>query len=108
MMGGGASARGSEHRTYRALVDRRRSVRSSEKYREPTDAEWPNSSNISTCGRSNSEARANSWHGEVEGLAVSLAAAENKLTGLDRAIRNRPGPTPLGLPGTRTDSGQAG
>lgn len=55
------------------------------------------------------EAKANGWHGEVEGLTVSLAAAaENKLTGLDRAIRNRPGPTPFGLPGTRTDSGQPG
>jgi hypothetical protein len=51
------------------------------------------------------EAKANGWHGEVEGLTVSLAAAENKLTGLDRAVRNRPGPMPLGLPGLRTEPG---
>lgn len=44
------------------------------------------------------EAKANGWHGEVEGLSVSLNAAENKLVGLDRAARNRTGPTPLGLP----------
>ena len=49
------------------------------------------------------EAKDNGWHGEAEGLTVSLQAAENKLTGLDRAGRNHPGPTPLGLPGRLRD-----
>jgi site-specific recombinase XerD len=44
------------------------------------------------------EAKANGWHGEVEGLTVSLTAAEAKLAGLDRAARNHPGPMLLGLP----------
>jgi hypothetical protein len=44
------------------------------------------------------EAKANGWHGEVEGLTVSLTAAETKLAGLDRAARNHPGPMLLGLP----------
>lgn len=48
-----------------------------------------------------SEAKTNGWHGEVEGLTVSLTAAQNKITALDRAVRNHPGPTPLGLPGLR-------
>ena len=50
-----------------------------------------------------SEARANGWPGEVEGLTVSLKAAESKLTSLDRAARNRPGPKPLGMPSRRPE-----
>lgn len=44
------------------------------------------------------EAKVNGWHGDVEGLTVSLNAAENKLVSLNRAARNHPGPTPLGIP----------
>lgn len=47
------------------------------------------------------EAKDNRWHGEVEGLTISLTAAEKKLAGLDRAARNHPQPTHLGVPGTR-------
>ena len=35
------------------------------------------------------EAKDNGWHGEVDGLTVSLNAAEKKLAGLDRAVRSR-------------------
>jgi len=47
------------------------------------------------------EAKANGWHGEVDGLTVSLTAAETKLAGLDRAARNHPEPTLLSLPAMR-------
>jgi len=45
------------------------------------------------------EARANGWHGEVEGLQISLNAAHSKLAGLSR-ITPTPAPkiTDLGLP----------
>ncbi|WP_219419607.1 hypothetical protein [Pseudonocardia nigra] len=43
-----------------------------------------------------SEARHNGWHGEIEGLRISLQAAESKLVALDRQARNTP--TNLGLP----------
>jgi hypothetical protein len=46
------------------------------------------------------EARMNGWLGEVQGLEVSLKAAERKLTSLDRTIErnSRTGPTDLGMP----------
>jgi hypothetical protein len=46
------------------------------------------------------EARMNGWLGEVQGLQVSLEAANRKLASLDRSIeRNRhTGPTDLGMP----------
>ncbi len=44
-----------------------------------------------------SEARLNGWHGEIEGLRISLQAAETKLVALDRQSRNTP--TNLGIPG---------
>lgn len=53
------------------------------------------------------EAKDNGWHGEVEGLTISLTAAEKKLVGLDRAVRNHPGSTSLGLPGLRTGPSQS-
>ncbi|MEU4338636.1 hypothetical protein AB0F59_28925 [Micromonospora lupini] len=53
-----------------------------------------------------SEAKDNGWHGEVEGLTVSLNAAGKKLADLDRAARNHPGSTPLGLPGVRSGRSQ--
>ncbi|NMO56056.1 tyrosine-type recombinase/integrase [Actinoplanes sp. TBRC 11911] len=138
-------------RSYRAFVDRRRAMRPTHEYREPSEAEWTEFQQhfhlrkieLGTCGRPYgtpcahehacvrcpmlrvdpsqrrrlteiirnlteriSEAKANGWHGEVEGLTVSLAAAEHKLTGLDRTIRNRPGSTPIGMPGLRVDPGQ--
>ncbi len=43
-----------------------------------------------------SEARDNGWHGEIEGLRISLRSAESKLVTLDRQTRNAP--THLGLP----------
>ncbi|WP_222123597.1 site-specific integrase [Cellulosimicrobium sp. TH-20] len=43
------------------------------------------------------EARMNAWHGEIQGLQISLQAAAGKLAALDRTQR-RPGPVPLGLP----------
>lgn len=49
-----------------------------------------------------SEAKANGWRGEVEGLTTSRTAAENKLAALNRSISNDPGGTTmLGLPTTR-------
>jgi hypothetical protein len=46
-----------------------------------------------------SEARINGWHGEVEGLQVSLTAARGKLAALDRTARNNVGPAAdLGMP----------
>lgn len=42
------------------------------------------------------EARDNGWHGEAEGLSISLRAAESKLVALDRQSRNAP--TNLGIP----------
>ena len=43
------------------------------------------------------EAQTEGWHGEIEGLQVSLAAAEDKLTQIDRRS-NRGQPTHLGMP----------
>ena len=42
------------------------------------------------------EAEREGWLGEVEGLKISLAGAEDKLTQIDR--RSRSGPVDLGLP----------
>lgn len=44
------------------------------------------------------EARDNGWQGEAEGLKISLAAAQRKLIGLNRAARNNPRATALGMP----------
>lgn len=44
------------------------------------------------------EARANGWQGEAEGLKISLDAAQHKLATLDRTTHNTPRPTPLGTP----------
>jgi integrase len=57
---------------------------------------------IGNLGDRIAEARANGWHGEVQGLRTSLDAATKKLASLDRTTaRGRPGPTDLGLPATR-------
>lgn len=42
------------------------------------------------------EAQREGWHGEVEGLEISLAGAEEKLTQLDAALK--PSVIHLGLP----------
>ncbi|MCX5318131.1 hypothetical protein [Streptomyces sp. NBC_00154] len=45
------------------------------------------------------EARVNGWLGEVQGLQISLEAARNKLSSLDRLTRNRNRtPVTLGMP----------
>jgi integrase len=45
------------------------------------------------------EARMNGWHGEVQGLQVSLDAARSKLSSLERTIKsNHGGATDLGMP----------
>ncbi|OLZ64207.1 hypothetical protein AV521_36005 [Streptomyces sp. IMTB 2501] len=44
------------------------------------------------------EARANGWLGEVEGLQVSLNAAMAKLTSLNRTSDGRPQLVDLGMP----------
>jgi hypothetical protein len=47
------------------------------------------------------EAKREGWLGEVEGLQVSLAGAEDKLAQLDRRNANT---TDLGIPTVTTDS----
>ncbi|WP_018639880.1 site-specific integrase [Parafrankia elaeagni] len=50
------------------------------------------------------EAKANGWHGEVQGLEVNLNAAANKITSLDRTARSTPGRVAdLGMPIISTD-----
>ena len=45
------------------------------------------------------EARMNGWLGEVQGLQISLQAAREKLTSLERTLKNtRTGTTDLGMP----------
>lgn len=124
---------------YRAFLTRRRTVRPSEEYREPTDAEWDDflghferrKVELGVCGRAYGtpcqhehacircpmlrpdpaqqhrleeiitnlharlgEAHTHEWHGEIEGLETSLAAAHQKLTSMHRS---RPS-TDLGMP----------
>ncbi|MEU8265024.1 site-specific integrase [Micromonospora sp. NPDC048999] len=133
-------------RTYRAFVDRRRAMRPSREYREPSEAEWTEFQQhfhlrkveLGNCGRPYGtpcahehacvrcpmlrvdpqqrhrltgiirnladrirEAKTNGWHGDVEGLTVSLNAAENKLVSLDRVAQRPSGPTALGIPSLR-------
>jgi integrase len=50
------------------------------------------------------EARQNGWLGEVQGLQISLKAAQDKLAALDRASRlNNDHATYLGIPGARPE-----
>ena len=44
------------------------------------------------------EARLNGWLGKVEGLHVSLDAAQTKLAALDRSMRRRNGVMDLSIP----------
>ena len=50
------------------------------------------------------EAKQHGWDGEIQGLQISLAAAQEKLTALDRAARPRMsnGATNLGIPTSRS------
>lgn len=127
---------------YRAFLTRRRTLRPSEEYREPTDAEWDEflghferrKVELGVCGRAYGtpcqhehacircpmlrpdpdqqrrleeiitnlharleQARTEGWHGEIEGLEISISAANQKLTSMRRS---RPG-TNLGMPAVR-------
>ncbi|MGI9148010.1 MAG: site-specific integrase, partial [Chloroflexota bacterium] len=129
---------------HRGFIARRRSLRPSAEYREPTDAEWDDfighfaqrKVELGTCGRAYgtrcqhehacvrcpmlrpdpaqqdrlveiianlrdrlTEAHERGWHGEIEGLQVSLDGAEQKLAAMRRPAR-APGPIQLGLPAT--------
>ena len=128
---------------HRAFIARRRNLRPSEEYREPTDDEWQQflghfqrrKVSVGTCGRAFGtncihehacircsllwpdpnqqtrlveirdnlkdrivEAREQGWLGEVEGLQVSLAGAEDKLTQTQRRTNT---PVDLGIPPAR-------
>jgi integrase len=136
---------------HRAFLARRRSLRPSEEYRTPTEAEWEEflghfqrrKLSVGTCGRPYgtacqhehacircpmlrpeprqrlrlveirdnlidriTEAEAEHWLGELDGLRVSLAAAEDKLSQLDRVAHRhtlRPGMPSLYDPASRND-----
>ena len=115
---------------HRAFIARRRALRPSQEYREPTDAEWDEflghferrKVELGVCGRAYgtpcehehacvrcpllrpdpaqmhrlqeilenlharlAEARAQGWLGEVEGLQITIAGAEQKLAAMRRA-----------------------
>ncbi|RKT08190.1 phage integrase family protein [Streptomyces sp. 3211.6] len=123
-------------RHYRAFLARRRQLRPSEEYRDPTSEEWEEfhqhfakrKVELGTCGRGYgtpcahehaclrcpllqpdpaqkhrldeiivnlrdrlTEAHERGWLGEVEGLEITIAAAEHKLAGMTRQIN-------LGMP----------
>jgi Phage integrase family len=137
---------------HRAFLARRRSLRPSEEYRTPTEAEWEEflghfqrrKLSVGTCGRPYgtacqhehacircpmlrpepsqrlrlveirdnlidriAEAKAQHWLGELDGLRVSVAAADDKLGQLDRIAHRhtvRPGmPPTLYDPAARPD-----
>lgn len=124
---------------YRAFLTRRRTLRPSEEYRDPTDAEWDDflghferrKVELGVCGRAYGtpcqhehacvrcpmlrpdpaqqhrleeiitnlharidEARTQGWQGEIEGLEISISAADQKLASMRRS---RPS-TDLGMP----------
>lgn len=126
---------------HRAYIARRRALRPSQEYREPTDSEWDEflghfaqrKLELGTCGRAYgtgcqhehacircpmlrpdpaqhqrlqqiidsldgriAEASNRGWLGEVDGLRTSRAAAEQKLTQMQRTATN------LGLPTVRS------
>ena len=133
---------------HRSFLARRRSIRPSEEYRTPTDAEWEQflghferrKVSIGSCGRAFgtpcihehacircsmlwpdpaqrdrlteirdslinriAEAEREGWLGEVEGLTISLAGAEQKLAQLDQRPSEKLTVT-LGLPSFPRDS----
>jgi integrase len=124
---------------YRAFLTRRRSLRPSDEYREPTDAEWDDflghferrKVELGVCGRAYgtpcqhehacvrcpmlrpdpaqqdrleeilanlparlAEAHQQGWQGEIEGLEISIGAADQKLTSMRRSRTS----TDLGMP----------
>jgi integrase len=124
---------------YRAFLTRRRTLRPSEEYREPTDAEWDDflghferrKVELGVCGRAYGtpcqhehacvrcpmlrpdpaqqdrleeiianlharlkEAHAQGWQGEIEGLEISIGAADQKLASMRRSRTS----TDLGMP----------
>lgn len=126
---------------HRAFLARRRALRPSEEYRQPTDEEWQQflghferrKLSIGTCGRAFgtscihehacircsmlwpdpsqrrrlleirdnlkariAEAQREGWHGEAEGLQISLTGAEDKLTQINQRARTQP--VDLGIP----------
>jgi hypothetical protein len=127
-----------------AFIARRRKLRPTEEYRQPTDEEWQQflghferrKVSVGTCGRAFSipcihehacvrcsllwpdpnqrarlteirdnltariaEAHREGWLGEVEGLQVSLAGAEDKLAQIERRLNTTSEiPTDLGIP----------
>jgi Phage integrase family len=128
---------------HRGFIARRRTLRPSEEYREPTDAEWDEfighfakrKVELGTCGRAYgtrcqhehacvrcpmlrpdpaqehrlveiianlherlTEARERGWLGEIEGLAASLAGADQKLATMRRTPNTVAAPIALGLP----------
>lgn len=128
-------------RHFRGFITRRRAMRPSEEYRDPTDTEWEEfhqhfhrrKVELGTCGRGYgtpcqhehacircpmlrpdpaqrprleeivanlyerlSEARERGWIGEVEGIQVSIAAAQDKLARMSRIVS-------LGIPTLRTN-----
>ena len=133
---------------YRAFLTRRRTLRPSEEYREPTDAEWDDflghferrKVELGVCGRAYgtpcqhehacvrcpmlrpdpaqqdrleeiltnlharlAEAHAQGWQGEIEGLEISIGAADQKLASMRRS---RP-TTDLRMPAVpRREAGQ--
>ncbi len=133
---------------HRAYIARRRALRPSQEYREPTDSEWDEflghfaqrKLELGTCGRAYgsgcqhehacircpmlrpdpdqherlqsiidsleeriAEASERGWLGEIEGLRTSLAAAEQKLTQMQRTATNLGMPT---IPRRLTASGR--
>lgn len=124
---------------YRAFLTRRRTLRPSEEYREPTDAEWDDflghferrKVELGVCGRAYgtpcqhehacvrcpmlrpdpaqqdrleeilanlharlAEAHQQGWQGEIEGLEISIGAADQKLASMRRSRTS----TDLGMP----------
>jgi integrase len=131
---------------HRAFIARRRALRPSEEYRQPTEAEWDEflghfekrKVELGVCGRAFgtpcqhehacvrcpvlrpdpaqhhrlqeiitnlhdrlTEARQRGWHGEVDGLEATIAAAQQKLEHMRRIATTTTGSVNLGLPTTR-------
>jgi hypothetical protein len=134
---------------HRAFIARRRALRPSEEYRQPTEAEWDEflghferrKVELGVCGRAYgtpcqhehacvrcpvlrpdpnqqhrlqeiitnlndrlTEARQRGWHGEVDGLEATIAAAQQKLEHMHRIAATTTGSVNLGLPTTRPET----
>ncbi|MFD3596766.1 tyrosine-type recombinase/integrase [Nocardia sp. NPDC058640] len=136
---------------HRAFIARRRGLRPSEEYRQPTEAEWDEFLGhferrrvaLGDCGRAwgtscihehscvrcpllrvdpvqrqrltdirdnlvarIAEAEREGWFGEAEGLRVSLAAARDKLTQIDKTLTRHTTAVTLGIPSYRELAGR--